>query len=77
MLGLGASHLNLRIPKKFNTQALAHRSRAISSLNSVLSKQNITQAEGDAAFATVLALTFQSSYLPDGMVDFITMVRGC
>jgi hypothetical protein len=24
-----------------------------------------------------MALTFQSSYMPDGMIDFLAMVRGC
>jgi hypothetical protein len=25
----------------------------------------------------MMALTFQSSYMPDGMVEFVTMSRGC
>jgi hypothetical protein len=27
--------------------------------------------------AAALALAFQSSHLPDGMAEFLTMVRGC
>jgi hypothetical protein len=27
--------------------------------------------------AAALALAFQSSHLPDGMAEFLTMIRGC
>ncbi|RMJ14803.1 hypothetical protein CDV36_005537 [Fusarium kuroshium] len=77
MLGLGASHLGLLTPNDYNKVALKHRVTAIRELNSHLSKPNITKAGGEAAFAAMLVLTFQSSYMADGMVDFLTMVRGC
>lgn len=77
MLALGASHLTLCTSANFSSQALSHRVKAIQSLNKMLSKQTFTKAEGDAAFATLLTLTFQSSYMPEGMLDFIAMVRGC
>lgn len=77
MLGLGASHLGLLTPNDYKKVALKHRVTAIRELNSHLSKPNITKAGGEAAFAAMLVLTFQSSYMADGMVDFLTMVRGC
>ncbi|RSL76644.1 hypothetical protein CEP51_009778 [Fusarium floridanum] len=77
MLGLGASHLGLLTPNDYNKVALKHRVTAIRELNRHLSKPNITKAGGEAAFAAMLVLTFQSSYMADGMVDFLTMVRGC
>jgi hypothetical protein len=33
--------------------------------------------ESDAMLAACYALTFQASYMGDGLADFITMVRGC
>ncbi|KAK3349349.1 hypothetical protein B0T25DRAFT_569992 [Lasiosphaeria hispida] len=76
MLGLGASHLNL-----YNgdcaSQALSHRVKAIQSLNQALNEPCSSRAEGDARFAAIMALTFQSSCMPEGMNEFLTMIRGC
>ena len=76
MLGLAASHLNL-----YNggcaSQALAHRVKAIQLLNQSLSKPCTTAAEGDARFGAIMALTFQASCMPEGMNEFLSMVRGC
>ncbi|KAK0708184.1 hypothetical protein B0H67DRAFT_603219 [Lasiosphaeris hirsuta] len=76
MLGLGASHLNL-YSGDCSSQALEHRVKAIQSLNQALSKPCSSRAEGDARFAAIMALTFQSSCMPEGMNEFLTMVRGC
>lgn len=77
MLGLGASHLSLLSPADYGKSALKHRVTAIQSLNEHLSKPNLSQADSDAAFGAMLALTFQAAYMADGLVDFFTMVRGC
>lgn len=79
MLGLAASHLHLLTPSttSFSPQALSHRVRAISGLNAALSTPCTSRAEADARFAALMALTFQSSYMPDGMLDFLSTVRGC
>ncbi|KAH7141022.1 hypothetical protein EDB81DRAFT_654675 [Dactylonectria macrodidyma] len=77
MLGLSASHLSLGSSADYEPQALAHRVYAISSLNAALSKPCTSKAEGDALFATMMALTFQSSYMPEGMLEFLSMIRGC
>lgn len=77
MLGLAASHLSLCSGVNYSLQALRHRVRAIKSLNCALGRPCASQAEGDARFGAAMALTFQSSYMPDGMMEFLTMMRGC
>lgn len=80
MLGLGASHLALMLPDSsasFSKAALCHRITAIQSLNEFLSEAHLTQVNADVAFGTMLALTFQASHLRDGLVEYLTMVRGC
>jgi hypothetical protein len=80
MLGLGASHLSLcggDAGELYTRPALAHRVAAMKSLNEFLSRPRFSKADGDAAFAAAMSLTFQSSYMEDGLVDFLAMVRGC
>ncbi|KAH7197983.1 uncharacterized protein B0J16DRAFT_31766 [Fusarium flagelliforme] len=77
MLGLGASHLGLLTPSGYEKAALKHRVTAISALNKHLTKPHFTQQDAEAAFGAMLNLTFQSAYMTDGLIDFLTMVRGC
>lgn len=77
MLGLSASHLSLAVGRDYKAQALAHRIQSMRSLNEALNRPCTSLAEGDARFATVMALTFQSSYMDEGMLDFLSMIRGC
>ncbi|KAK4220025.1 hypothetical protein QBC37DRAFT_436347 [Rhypophila decipiens] len=76
MLGLAASHLSL-YGQDYTSQALSHRVQAIQSLNKSLNKPCSSRAEGDARFGAIMALTFQASCMPEGMVEFLSMVRGC
>jgi len=76
MLGLAASHLNLYTANSAE-HALAHRVKAIQLLNESLNNPCTSMAEGDARFGTIMALTFQSSCMPEGMNEFLSMVRGC
>ncbi|KAK4643635.1 hypothetical protein QC761_406450 [Podospora bellae-mahoneyi] len=76
MLGLAASHLDLH-GGNCSSQALAHRVKAIQSLNNSLSKPCSSQAEGDARFAAMMALAFQASCMAEGMPEFLAMSRGC
>jgi hypothetical protein len=76
MLGLAASHLNLYTADSAE-HALAHRVKAIQLLNESLNNPCTSTAEGDARFGTIMALTFQSSCMPEGMNEFLSMVRGC
>ncbi|KAK2594051.1 hypothetical protein QQS21_008236 [Conoideocrella luteorostrata] len=77
MLGLGASHLSLLAPGDFNHAALQHRVAAIEKLNRFLSIPKLSVPDTEAAFAAILALTFQAAHMPDGLDDFLTMTRGC
>ncbi|KAF5694498.1 hypothetical protein FDENT_1110 [Fusarium denticulatum] len=77
MLALGASHLGLCNGNDYNSGAISHRIKAIKSLNSALSTPCQTKEEGDARYATLMALTWQSSYMADGMQEFLSMLRGC
>jgi len=77
MLGLAASHLSLQEGVDFTQQALAHRVTAITLVNKSLDQPCTSKAEGDARFATMMALTFQSSCMDEGMLDFLSMIRGC
>lgn len=76
-LAIGASHLNLLSSADYEKAALKHRVLAIKSLNEHLSKSEMSIPDAEAAFGATLALTFQSAYMPDGLPDFLTMVRGC
>jgi hypothetical protein len=77
VLALGASHLGLCNGKDYRSDAISHRVSAIASLNTALSTPCPTKEEGDARYATLMALTFQSSYMDDGMSEFLAMLRGC
>lgn len=80
LLGLGASHLHRVDPTPcYQASAVSHRGHAIAGLNAALNNlEPSTRAdETDAMLATAYSLTFQASYMEDGLVDFITMVRGC
>ena len=78
MLGLGASHLYRADPQaQYNSSAIAHRGHAITGLNRAIAQVTLNQVEVDAMLATAYALTFQAQYMEDGLIDFMTMVRGC
>ena len=78
ILALGASHLT-RVSQQqdFNTYAIVHRGKAIKGLNDALARGSRGAGDSDAMLAACYALTFQASYMGDGMADFIAMVRGC
>lgn len=78
ILGLGASHLNRMVPTPaYEKEALIHRGHAINGLNTCMAKSAHAYGEADAMLATCYALTFQSSYMADGLSDFVIFVRGC
>jgi hypothetical protein len=77
MLGLAATCLAANTPAEYGSLALSHRLMAIKGLNEALSKAVWTRDDGDALLAACYALTFLSSYLKDGIFEFLTMVRGC
>jgi Fungal specific transcription factor domain len=79
MLGLGAIHLAAteNVPDELTSRALTHRVQAMKQLNEAISTPPKDQHEADARFAAFMILVFQSAFLPDGLVDFLTMLRGC
>ena len=76
ILGLAAQHLTTSTASDFSVRALDHRISAISALNQALSCACPTQSDADAKFAAAIILTYQSSCMPDGMMDFLGMLRG-
>ncbi|KAH0848333.1 C6 transcription factor [Fonsecaea pedrosoi] len=77
LLSLGASHLSRLTGVDYRRESLIHRGQAIAGLNHALSQTARSYGEADAMLASCYALTFQASYMSDGLSDFITMVRGC
>ncbi|KIW23462.1 uncharacterized protein PV07_11656 [Cladophialophora immunda] len=77
LLSLGASHLSRLTGVDYRRESLIHRGQAIAGLNQALSQTARSYGEADAMLASCYALTFQASYMSDGLSDFITMVRGC
>lgn len=77
MLAVAASHLSMNGLGDYTAAALQHRVIAVRLLNESLSNGCASQAEADAKLAACLALTFQSSYMEDGFIEFLTMIRGC
>ncbi|KAK4097357.1 hypothetical protein N658DRAFT_434185 [Parathielavia hyrcaniae] len=76
VLGLAAQHLTASTTSDFSVPALSHRVSAIAALNSALSKPCPTREDADAKFAAAILLTFQSTYMPDAMMEFLSMLRG-
>lgn len=77
MIGLGASHLSLLTPTRYVQNALQHRVVAIKRLNEFLARGQHSASDTVAAFAAILVLTYQAAHMPDGLYDFLTMMRGC
>jgi len=77
ILGVAASHLELTTGQDLRSIAIHHRVLTIKGSNEAISKPNRTGADGDALLASCYALTFQSTYMSDGLPEFFHMVRGC
>jgi hypothetical protein len=82
LLGLAASDLSKSTPSSsLQTAAMTHRLKAIRAIKQTLSSvprssTGSTWEEGNALMATCFALTFQSVLLDDGMVEYMTFIRG-
>ncbi|KAH8898860.1 hypothetical protein GQ53DRAFT_635684 [Thozetella sp. PMI_491] len=77
MLGMAAQHLTVSTSGDYSLQALRHRVRAIRTLNASLSEPcGPCHAGGDARRAAIMILTFQTSYMEDGMMEFLSLLRG-
>lgn len=75
LLALGAQHLSTTTGA-YSLAALHHRVAAITALNAALSTPRVAATTADATLAAAIALTFQSTHMPEGMMDFLGMLRG-
>ena len=76
MLGFAAQNLTASNSADYSIQALHHRVRAIAAMNEALSTPSVSTADGDARLAAAIVLTFQSSNMDDGMMEFLRLLRG-
>ncbi len=80
ILGLAASELMTEDHNdpSLLPAAMAHRVKAIKAIKKALAgaPRADTFEEGNALMATCFALTFQSVLLDDGMVEYMTFIRG-
>ncbi|KAJ9165036.1 C6 zinc finger protein [Coniochaeta hoffmannii] len=78
ILGLAASDLSVQKDPTLVAFAMNHRLKAIKAIKKTLSDvpRADTFEEGNALMATCFALTFQSVLLDDGMVEYMTFIRG-
>jgi hypothetical protein len=58
------------------TTAIAHRLRAIETLNKAMTKSITCWEQGNAMLATCFALWLQSVFLSDGFTEYISFLRG-
>jgi hypothetical protein len=56
--------------------AITHRVKAISSLNQAISSGINSFEQGNAMLATCFILLFQSTMIADGLVEYMTFIRG-
>ena len=78
MLALAASELATTTDPTplMHSTALTHRVKAISSLNTAISNGITCYEEGNAMIASCFSLFFQSCLLEDGLIEYMTFIRG-
>lgn len=76
ILALAAQHLTVSNKADYSVQALNLRISAIRGLNDALSQPCHTAADAHARYVAIIGLTFQSTYMPDGLMESIAMMRG-
>jgi hypothetical protein len=79
MLALSASELATCEPANsdLTCTAMTHRVKAITSLNNAISSGITSFEQGNAMLATCYSLLFQSTLINDGLVEYMTFIRGC
>jgi hypothetical protein len=81
MLALSASDLatgNVQTTDRsqLTSTALAHRVQAISALSNAIASGIDRFEQGNAMLATCFVLLFQSTLIEDGLVEYMTFIRG-
>ncbi|KAF4629232.1 hypothetical protein G7Y89_g8920 [Cudoniella acicularis] len=78
ILGMAASHLALLTGERsFGPLSVQHRILAIKGSNETLSRSKRSGDDGDALLSACYLLAFQSSYMIDGMEEYLQTMRGC
>lgn len=78
MLALSAQELSDTQPPCWELQriALTYRVKSITALNHAISQPDISVDHGNAMLATCFVLLFQSVLLEDGLVEYMSFIRG-
>jgi hypothetical protein len=78
MLALSASDIAETEPSspELKCTAIAYRVKAIGSLNQAIGQGLESIEQGNAMIATCFSLLFQSTFLSDGLVEYMTFIRG-
>ncbi len=78
MLALAASELasSEQCSRQLLNAALTHRTKSISALNAAIQRGVNSFEEGNAMLATCFSLLFQSTLIADGLVEYMTFMRG-
>ncbi|EGX90385.1 C6 transcription factor [Cordyceps militaris CM01] len=74
-LGLGALHLTKHGNTDYSSQALAHRVAALKIVHDQFAKPPRDQDNADCLFAALLCLAAQTTLLPDGIAEYLTITR--
>ncbi|KAM3467017.1 hypothetical protein MY5147_002556 [Beauveria neobassiana] len=74
-LGLGALHLSKHGNVDYSSQALAHRVSALRIVNEQFAKPPRDQDNADSLFAALICLAAQTTLLPDGIAEYMTITR--
>ncbi|KAH7361216.1 hypothetical protein BKA66DRAFT_573564 [Pyrenochaeta sp. MPI-SDFR-AT-0127] len=77
ILALAGSHLALQVENPQIQLALSHRQKAITGLEDAFTRWPPSANEAHVMLAAGYLLSFQSSYIEDGFLDFILSLRGC
>jgi hypothetical protein len=78
MLALSASELTKTeaSPQQMQSLALDHRVKSITALNAAIQRGVNCSEEGNAMLATCFSLLFQSTLIAEGLVEYMTFIRG-
>ena len=78
MLAVSASDIaRSRSASQLTHAALAYRIKAVTSLNTAMSLGIQSFEQGNAMLATCYILFVQSTLIDDGLVEYMTFIRGC
>jgi hypothetical protein len=77
ILAISGSHLSVLIDDPNSNMALMHRQTAITGLEEAFARWPPKAEEAHVMLAACYLLAFQSSYMPDGLLDHIISLRGC